>query len=219
MKLSKRVTLDYKTPMNDADSNPSSLSNSELSSLDALYKKIVPRYNELCEQYERARTMAINARRKSVFPNQVDWKPVCGFQDVKDSLLIQGPKPTITEKKKVEHEDVRTGKKSVFTSLQNEPHRASGRHISSIVQIFSNYLDSCTIAYISKLFVHKFGEDMHILALLKVYAPISEESPGLFWSEIDTFKPESVILPLNNLSPPLVVAFEENRIYFLNCKL
>lgn len=223
MKLSGHVYIKSDHLPKENESNTSNLSASELSLLDTFYKSIVAQYRYLCEQYEKAKTLAVNARRKASFPTQANWQPICGFQNNNDRLLVQGPKPVIIEKKKMEYEDVITGRKSVFMSTQHEPLCSSGRHLSSIVQVLKTDPDNdhsdCIVAYISKLFVHQFGEDLHTLALLRIYDVKSDDDSKLFWGATDKFKQELSILPLNWLSSPLVVGFEENKIFFLNCKL
>lgn len=191
MKFSGRVSGD--SCMSTNTGIAARLSPLELSLLDTLYKKILPQYKNLCDEYEKDKTLATNARRKSLFPSRSDWQPVCGFNNPNDHLLFQGPDPEITEKKKMECEDVYTGKKYLLMSREDTPVHSSGRHLCSIVQVLQQEPDcpnngKHVVAYISKLFTHLFGNDGFKLALLKIYSDVKEDEDGLFWSQINEFK-------------------------------
>ena len=222
MKTSGRVSVDTSTFTDTVSSTiTTNLSPLELSLLDIFYKKMFPQYKNLCDEYEKAKTLAVNARRKSLFPGRTDWQPVCGFKDANDRLLFQGPKPVVNERKKMECEDVSTGKKYVLMSSEHEPVHTSGRHLCSIVHVLQQEPDRSTrgnhtVAYISKLFTHQFGKDEFKLALLNVYTNVKKDDDGLLWSKTDEFKTGASILPVHWLSSPLVVGFEENKIHFLN---
>lgn len=220
MKFSGRVSMDTSVST-DTSNSTCNLSASELTLLDTLYKKMLPRYRNLCEGYEKAKTLAVNARKKSLFPSRTYWQPVGGFKDANDHSLFQGPKPVVSERKKLEYEDVPTGKKYVFMSIEHDPIRTSGRHLCSIVQVLQQEPDSNNqsyhaVAYINRLFTHQFGKDEYKLALLNIYDDVKRDEDGLFWNDTDKFRPELSILPVHWLSSPLVVGFEDNRIYFLN---
>lgn len=154
MKFSGRVSVD--TSVSTDAGNTCNLSASELRLLDHLYKKMLPLYRNLCDAYEKAKIISINTRRKLLFPSRTDWQPVGGFKDTNEHLLIQGPKPNISEKKKLAYEDVPTGKKYVFMSIKHDPIQTSGRHLRSIVQVLQEPDgNNHTVAYINRLFTHK----------------------------------------------------------------
>lgn len=90
MVSSGRVRETSATTTSNTDCTNYTLTEEELSLLDAVYIMIVPRYSTIRKQYCDALHKATNARTKSTFPTRDKWIPPGGYQDGDRELLL-GP--------------------------------------------------------------------------------------------------------------------------------
>ena len=71
------------------------------------YLSMIPRYKELCDEYESCLKKAANARTKSTFLRIESWIPRAGLQ-CGDSDLLRGPVRSCTVYKRIVIEDSNT---------------------------------------------------------------------------------------------------------------
>ena len=187
------------------------LTDQELQHLDQLYLELVPRYGYLCEAYEKAAKVAKDNRRKCVFPPRTEWQPPFPISK-HDKELLSGPQDEITTLKKQYVEDSNTKRKIVFTSAESE--NVSSRTKCSYVAINSDST-SCRLGRIVKLVQHEFASMTFNLAIVHEYqSKCFDDNSELWW--VDPKLTEVAIMQLSMLSHPLVVAADNDRLWFLN---
>ena len=105
--------------------------------LEVMYKKTVPRYAELCSEYEVCLKKSRNARRKSLFPTMDKWIPTGGLQDG-DLELLQGPTNVASVYKQIINEDVNTGRQVSYSACENDNFEFEARYSCCFVQLPSD---------------------------------------------------------------------------------
>ena len=163
MKASGRAVDSIVMP-EESSSTTAVLSDCEKAQLNEAYKKDVPRYKVLCDDYERAKVKATNARRKSLFPSQEEWQSPCGLSE-NDWEMLQGPDCQIVDRTRIVVEHALTGREIVFVAA---PRKSSlSRHLRSWVQLLAscgNPSAQPVIGQIQKIFSHTFGQKDMVVA-------------------------------------------------------
>ena len=150
------------------------LSEEQLLLLDEVYKEIVPKYQNLSNQYEVDLRKAKNARRKSRFPPRSKWQLQRYPTGTSERKMLMGPNSSGTVLKKVVIKDKYTQRDITFTAAGND----HPRHCSSYVKI-ANSLPP-VYGHIKCLFSTKFYEQSYQMALLDKYVNIhKDEESGL----------------------------------------
>ena len=80
------------------------LSEEQLLLLDEVYKEIVPKYQDLSNQYEVDLRKAKNARRKSRFPPRSEWQLQRYPAGTSERKMLMGPNSSGTILKKSHHQ-------------------------------------------------------------------------------------------------------------------
>lgn len=197
----------------------SSLSSAEADQLLLLYKEMIPRYKFLCEKYEEMKTKAANARRKTTFPCMADWTPPGGLLE-NDTLYLQQLQTEIRLYKDLFIVDPNTQRKIKYSSGLYE---RSSRHMCSYVRIdcdaFMQNSEHRTFTFgkIQKLFDHSFGGGTHRMATLLQFDSnhTLKDNESQLWYVCPS-RYESIIVPLEFLSRPLVCATEGDTLWVLN---
>ncbi len=192
------------------------LSEEELVLLNDLYLKILPLYQHLTDEYEKALKRATIARKKSEFPPKRLWSPPFPIGELERELLA-GPQPQVTHHKKLLL-DERTKKKIMFSSSEHE--LEGSRHKSSYVQIRQlETLPIPVLGRIKRLVEHTFAGTTYQMAIIhKFQDPHQDDDSGLWW--VNPSKTNVVITPVSDLSPPRVTArCTQDKLWFLNVVL
>ena len=216
MLSSGRVSLKKSDKDTTSTIATSQLTDVELNLLDAFYRETNPRYSMLCREYEHALQQAKNARNKSTFPKMPQWIPAQGYQ-MGDKELLCGPQNHIHVYKKMSREDVQTGRMVFYSSEQYETFPS--RHLCSFVRVLKDGLICYPVlGRIKKLFSHQFGSCVYKLAVLQHFDSPQRDVESRLWV-VNLTRPHDhlSVVPLDILSHPLVVAFENQSLWFLNC--
>lgn len=211
MKASGHIA--FHSPSDRDDSIAAALTEKELELLDEAYQNMLPQYKELCQQYNRAEQQARNARLKSTFPQRRNWQPLNLLEN--DRFMLQGPKNEVETKSRLCC--FVDGREVVYSTEERE--KCDGRHLWSCVHVVADRICSTPeIGQIVKIFCHKFGENTHIIATINFIEPDAMEQDndsGLWFAKKD-YRNITKIFPIKQLSPPLVIANEHTKIWFLD---
>ena len=72
---------------------------------------------------------------------------------------------------------------------------------------------------IVKLFDHRFGGEVYTMAIIELYDTIIKDNDSkLWWADMSTATRRRTF-PVAMLSPPLVIAYEVDKVWFLDCLL
>lgn len=204
MKMSGKVAL-HSDEVPD-DGKATELDNDTLQLLHSAYKKIIPRFKQLNEEYDLSQE---KKRKKLLF---CKWVP--NTMEDGDVELLQGPLNPVYVHKKITIEDCNTGRLITYASRSEQ---CSCDH--SFVQIIS----ACTLppifGCIKMCFTHTFSGCTGRYALLDVYGSSQQVPDSKIWSgELQVTKQIIVrVTPtLRSLSPPLYTAKDEGKLWFLN---
>lgn len=198
-----------------------SLCDNVFSLLLDVYRKDIPRYGALTEEYKLNLKKAENARRKSSFPDMKNWIPSGGLKDG-DLELLQGPTNCAIVNERLVIENVNTGRLVTYAAFDGDLLRplAEVRCSFSFIRIITDE-DLPTFARIKMCLSHTFAGSSHKLLLVYPFPiPQLDAESNIWWVSFDPNQQEepdkAVILPVTSVSPPIVVAWEGGKLWFLD---
>ena len=209
MKMSGRV----KIPDNEVQTKdtPSEIDDATCQLLTSAYRKLIPRFDELVEEYTREQQ-----RKTTAVPPFCKWTPKELHES--DSLLLQGPGNIIYVYKKLVFEHQHTGRLITYA-----PADKLSKYALCYVQVFSiGHTSRPVFGEIKLCFLHTFKETRRKFVLLDIYSThlYQDTSTKLWWLPLhhegkDT---EQIICEVSSssLSSPLFTARDEGKLWFLD---
>ena len=177
-----------------------------------MYKSSIPRYSELSVKYEEELRKAANRRQKSTFPPFNTWIPVGGLQSG-DLELLKGPDRHACVCKRLLLKDKNTGRLITYAADKDELNHP--RFSCSYVQVLG-YSEPPRLGQIKLCFTHTFYGQTHEFVLLNAFTqPQLDAQCGLWWIHNWHDVQTEYVLKPSLLSSPLVVANEEDKLWFL----
>lgn len=177
------------------------------------YMTMIPRYKELCEEYESCLKRAANARTKSTLPSIENWIPSGGLQ-YGDSDLLHGPVRSCTVYKRIMIEDCNTHRFVTYTSSEGEHDIC---YSCSHVQIPSQNNDIPLFGRIKMCFTHTFAADTQTFALVYPFSTPQRDSDSDIWFVYgEEICSKAMVVLISDLSYPIVVANNEEKLWFLD---
>ena len=144
------------------------------------YKKVIPRYRELVDNYEASFKTAENHRKKSSFPVFDKWTPTA-LEDG-DSELLCIPTNAITSHKHITVEHHITHRVITYTSSETENDTEETKHFCSYVRILDNENETSPLfGHIKFCFTHTFAGRETQFALLSLYADAQKDPESGLW--------------------------------------
>lgn len=205
---------------NDSEADTSEVSSSgklesdEMNALESLYQKIDPDYGTLVSMYELEKKRAKKAHRVKKFPPLSRWESGCDYVLSQDQLeLRHGPSNSVTDLRTYTLKDDhgRCIKYAIINSTK--------KSVSSCVSLCLDSVLSqgeMKFGQIARIFQHVFNKKMYTLAKLQWFCDIElDRQSGLYFSSNTTVSPYQIV-PLKDLSKPLVHALDGQKFWFLN---
>ena len=134
-----------------------------------MYKKTMPRYAELCSEYEICLRKSRNARKKSMFPPIEKWIPTRGLQDG-DLELLQGPTNVASIYRQIVNEDVNTGRQVSYSACESDNFEFEARYSSCFVRLPIVSESTPTFGHISLCFSHTFANSTNDFLLVHPFS-------------------------------------------------
>ena len=214
MKTSGKVTvkadLDHQLPNSNAQEQELSDDAYELLLID-MYRAKISRLQVLCGKYEEEIKKARNRRQKSTFPTFNKWIPTGGLS-VGDEELLQGPSKLVIVHKKMFVEDTKTNRLITYASADKE---STSRYTCSYVRIQSEG-NTPKVGQIKMCFSQTFFNQSYKLVLCSVFTtPQLDLQSSLWWVPLQSLVEHEEIAETTSLSPPLVVARDDGKLWFL----
>ena len=214
MKLSQGEVEDAKTLITHATTSTACLNTSQQKAVDEFYMRKLPEYKALLVEYESDQAHYSRKRMKSLFPTKQEWNPRGRELCFNERLLLCGPPPEITLLKQVE---IYMSSKNRWIVYSNVPlHEKRSRAASCYVQVNQDK-SKPQFGCIKQLFTNSFAETNTVFATLNTFGPPSCDEESEIWFVSGDIT-GTVLLPLEEISEPLVIARENesSAIWFLN---
>ena len=151
-----------------------------------------------------------------------NWIPPVGLKGG-DLELLQGPTNCAVIHKRLVVEDSNTGRLVTYTVFDEDIHGpiAEEQCSCSFVRIISDNEDLPTFACIKMCLSHTFAGSSHKLLLVYTFPiPQLDAETNIWWINFDRDQQEeadkAIILPVMSVSAPIVVAWEAEKLWFLN---
>ena len=155
--------------------------------------------------------LVATTRTKSTFPDKARWDPEGRTLSLHERELLNGPKSAVSFLSTVEVEDQITGRKITYSSSDSE---RSCKVCSSYVQVTTAHKRNPTFGRIKLLFNHSFNSNIYTWSVVEQFPP-SKESQSSLWF-VNNIVSATLVVNLSDLSHPLVIARDDNVIWFLN---
>ena len=185
------------------------LDSSYTNQLSEHYKTCIPAYSS---EYEEASKRATIMRKKNQFQDKSSWNPMGRDLISDERILLMGPSKEVIFYKSLSITDSTT-KRVIQYSVQPSDMRQA-RCNSSFVFVKDTNEESSQPQYgsIVSLFTHTFTQTYY-WAILDFFTPASYNTECSMWHvPAEPFLKRTVI-PLDHLSYPLVVAYENEQSY------
>ena len=181
----------------------------QVQQLDAGYQDLLPDFAQLNKEYQHDK---VRCKRMSTFPGRSGWSPPSRKLSAKECALRVGPGSHAQSLQRVTIQDRNTGRLVEYVPACRE--RSGSFVLSSYVKV-DGEIPPC-FGRIQSLFQHNFNNSDHIWATVKCFSDrmMKDDESGM-WN----VNPENGVdrlLHLSKLSYPLVIAYEADRLWFLN---
>lgn len=183
--------------------------------LTSCYKNTYPEYACLLSRYKKEKREAKKRHKVSDFPSISQWSPQSGpLLTQSEKNLLDGPAKSITQFNVYMTRD-KHNRLLKYGTVKGE--RVNSVHVSSYVQCCSPACKEIVFGRIVSIFHHTFNGTVHTLAHVHWYESATcDPESGLYYSTLGSAN-QSVpkIMPLLNLSRPIIHAVYEDKIWFL----
>ena len=191
----------------------------QISEITKQYKESVSEYAAILTEYENSAERATNYREKSVFPNKEVWNPPGRTLNSFERELLVGPSMNVAYFKKLTVRDKITNRLIEYSCI-NTPIVLSNvpKQSSSFVSFHSPNQTNPQFGCVISLFRHTFAQSNYFWAIVQQFAaPAYDSELNMPYVSLQNVHvAQSVILPLDKVSYPLVVAFDDDQLWFLN---
>ena len=201
-------------------STPDVVSEMEVSEMQSQYGQLISVYARILSEYEKASKAAANTRTKSLFPSKHTWNPVGRTLTSSEREMLNGPSQHVNVYKKLSVRDKDTNRLIEYSSTDVEliPHNIPKQSSSFVTINAADERSKPLFGVVVKLFSHSFAQNTFYWAVIQQFAEPVFDSELKMWHvcvDVDhTYTSSLIMLP--NLSYPLVVAVDDNEIWFLN---
>lgn len=184
--------------------------------LHAHYKRSITGYSKILNEYEMASRRAKTTRKKNEFQDKSLWNPTGRQLTSDERILLLGPSNDVIFYKLLSVHDSATNR-TIQYSIRPSDMKQPGCNSSFVYLKKHSGSAHPQFASIVKLFAHKFTETYY-WAVLDFYPHATYNSNCNMWyvqASLPFIKRD--VIPLDHLSYPLVVAYENKQHYwFLN---
>ena len=195
------------------ESSPGKLESDEMKALESLYQKIDPDYGTLVSVYELEKKSARKAHRIKAFPPLSGWESG-DYVLSQDQLELRcGPSNSVTDLRTYTHKDDhgRYIKYAVINSAKKTASSCVSLRLDSVLS-----QGEMKFGQITRIFQHVFNKKMYTLVKLQWFCDVElDRQAGLYFSSKTTVSTYQVV-PIKDLSKPLVHAIDGHKIWFLN---
>jgi hypothetical protein len=157
---------------------------------------------------------SISTRQKSLFPPREKWTPPARKLSDHEQELLLGPSHAGIILKRLQLRDVKTKRWVTYSGANNEQ---STRVSSSFVSLKQSDKPP-QFGRINSIFTHTFAKLQTNFVELSIFGTAVFDCDVKMWSASNSASATASvkIIPLQDISNPLVVAREDNDIWFLN---
>ena len=150
---------------------------------------------------------------KSEFPSRGVWIPPPPLQSKQSTELLHGPSPNITLLDHVSYYDCHERQIKLSCS-EGESQQCKKRHRQSFVHVINDK----SLARVTRLFYQEFVDQASTFALVHVFLdPLLDPDSNLYFINTKSFSQK--ILSVRELSPPHVVAFDGDNLWYLSYRV
>lgn len=191
-------------------SKTSTLADEEVGMLEDAYCKLIPQFDTLRNEYNKAVLRAVNARQKSTFPPRRDWIPPPPLQSKRSTELFHGPSGSVMLLDHVPYYD--------FHKRHIKLSSSEGESKQSTHQSFVHLINDKSLARITRLFSHEFVDQSSSFALVYIFLdPCLDPESNLYFVNPMSFSQK--VVSIHELSPPHVVAYEGDNLWYLSYRV
>ena len=181
--------------------------------LEDVYCKLIPQFDTLRNEYDKSLRRAINARQKSEFPSRRDWMSPPPLRSKQSTELLHGPSGNVALLDHVSYYDCH--KRLIkLSSSESESKQGTNRHRQSFVHLINDK----ALARVTRLFSHEFIDRTSTFAVVHVFLDsFLDPDSNLYFVNPKSFYQK--IFSVQELSPPHVVAFEGENLWYLSYRV
>ena len=196
------------------ESSSGSLDLAEMRALESLYQKIDTDYGNLISVYDLEKKRAKKAHRLKQFSPLSYWEAGDEYELSSDQLELRcGPSSFITDFRTYTIKDDHG--RYVKYAVINSPKKSVSSCVSLCLNSMLNQGEP-KFGQITRIFQHTFNKKRYTLAVIQWFCEVGfDRESGLYFSSKLTISPDQII-PIKDLSKPLVHALDGNKIWFLN---
>lgn len=205
MKLSGRLTPEHNIVSDVCTIGDISSEYQEV--MEEVYTSEIPEYRDIKNLYDTC--SKIGGSVSSDFPAKCHWNPDGQSLSIYDRELLVGPQLRAKFFAKVSVTDDVTKREIVYHRYCSY----SGKVCSSFVRLKSAPI--ATFGRIQQLFKHNFANHEFEWALVELFGQVTRDSESALWHAQENITDVHPVL-LKELSRPLVVAKEADRVWFLS---
>lgn len=174
-----------------------------LENMKGVYQSEIEEYRVLCQTYHQEKEKARRQRRLRGFPPFERWVPEGRTLNDKEQELLVGPSSTAMKVSEY-----------VYKERGRRPHKFQSTK-SVICQVG---LPSYKFGIVKKIILQTFAGCQYVWLLNGWYPPPNFHDESRIWFSEDKIEETSAIL-ISRVSKPLVIAKEENLIWFLDAPI
>jgi hypothetical protein len=198
------------------------LSSNEVSEVQRQYEETVEEYTKITTEYDNAAKRATNSHEKSLFPGKDCWNPPGRILSTFERELLIGPLRDVSYFKKLTVRD-KTTNRAIEYSCINIPFLPSEipKQSSSFILVPSESHTIPLFGAVTSLFVHTFAKKNCFWALVHQFpTPVYDHELKMWHVSVQESECDGttnlLVIQLDKLSYPLVVAFDNNLLWILN---
>ena len=190
------------------------LSVEDVIEMEQVYKKEIPEFQQLIRMFSMEREIARRERRLSKFPKSLSqWQPAGGQLHHSCKALLDaihsGPETSVVTFLQYFVESKRHSRDFIYVSRQHPSKRPS------VVCFHQSSAGKLKFGELANIYKHSFALKEYLWLAVHLYTEVEFDShSGLWWSE--NSKGQTIPVLLCKVSPPLTIASEGSKIWFLD---
>ena len=156
--------------------------------------------------------MALTKREGSLHPPRSEWNPPGELLTAEQRVMLCGPSKCAHITDILSMEDARTGRSVVYRTASSE---TSMQSCSSIVAVTSESVPPA-VGSVTSLFEHTFAGQCRMFAKVALLDNVMSDGDTCMWFASNCTSTFNIIVLLQDLQKPLLVAKNEESMFFLD---
>jgi len=215
--MAQGIQEQTKTTVISASTTAGQLNCKQQLQINQHYKRCLPAYAGIREEYEEDKERAKRIHKLKEFPTEEEWEPRTRKLSFYERSLLCGPPSNIVVLKQVEAYIATSNRWITYASTKEPP--TSGRICSSIVQVHQHeamHHSSPQFGCITQLFTHLFSGVTTVFAVVALFGAASIDIELGMWFVPMKLTADSLVVTTEEMSEPLVTAYDNEIIWLLN---